>query len=70
VAERFETAGYWIISILLLSFTLFHGLNGIRNIAIDYGAKGVSEQVVTGVLSLIGVTAFIFGIFAFAAFLD
>ena len=70
VAERFETVGYWIISVLLLSFTLFHGLNGIRNIAIDYGAKGIAEQAVTGVLSLIGVAAFIFGIFAFAAFLD
>lgn len=70
VAERFETAGYWIISILLLSFTLFHGLNGIRNIAIDYGAKGASEKVVTGALSAIGIAAFVFGMFAFAAFLD
>ena len=70
VAERFETPGYWIISILLLSFALFHGLNGIRNIAIDYGAKGASEKVVTGALSAIGIVAFIFGIFALAAFLD
>lgn len=70
VADRFETAGYWIISILLLSFTLFHGLNGIRNIAIDYGARGASEKVVTGALSVIGLAAFVFGIFALAAFLD
>lgn len=70
VAERMELAGYWVISILLLSFTLFHGLNGIRNIAIDYGARGALEKVVTGVLWCIGLAAFVFGVFAFAAFLD
>ena len=70
VAERFETIGYWVISILLLSFTLFHGLNGIRNIVIDYGARGAAEKAATGVLSIIGVAAFVFGIFALAAFLD
>ena len=70
VADRFETPGYWVISLLLLSFTLFHGLNGIRNIAIDYGAKGAVDKAVTGALSAIGLAAFIFGIFALAAFLD
>jgi len=70
VAERFETAGYWVIDIFLLSFVLYHGLNGIRNIALDYGARGATERVLTGVLLAIGLGAFIFGIFALAAFID
>jgi len=70
VADRLETAGYWVIDIFLLSFVLYHGLNGIRNIALDYGARGATERVLTGVLLAIGVGAFIFGIFALAAFID
>jgi succinate dehydrogenase/fumarate reductase cytochrome b subunit len=70
VADRFKTAGYWVIDIFLLSFVLYHGLNGIRNIALDYGARGAIESAVTAVLLAIGVAAFIFGIFALAAFID
>jgi succinate dehydrogenase hydrophobic anchor subunit len=70
VADRFKTAGYWVIDVFLLSFVLYHGLNGIRNIALDYGARGAIERVVTAVLLAIGVAAFIFGIFALAAFID
>jgi succinate dehydrogenase hydrophobic anchor subunit len=70
VADRFKSAGYWVIDIFLLSFVLYHGLNGIRNIALDYGARGVIERAVTLVLLAVGVAAFIFGIFALAAFTD
>jgi succinate dehydrogenase / fumarate reductase, membrane anchor subunit len=70
VAERFESAGYWTSDILLLSFVLYHGLNGIRNIALDYGARGAVERTVTAVLLAIGAAAFVFGIFALAAFID
>jgi succinate dehydrogenase hydrophobic anchor subunit len=70
VADRFKTAGYWVIDLFLLSFVLYHGLNGIRNIALDYGARGAIERAVTAVLLAIGVAAFIFGIFALAAFVD
>ena len=70
VADRFESAGYWVIDIFLLSFVLYHGLNGIRNITLDYGARGAIERVVTAVLLAIGVAAFVFGIFALAAFID
>ena len=70
VADRFKTAGYWVIDVFLLSFVLYHGLNGIRNIALDYGARGAIERAVTAVLLAIGVAAFIFGIFALAAFAD
>ena len=70
VAERFESPAYWVVDLLLLSFVLYHGLNGVRNVAMDYGLRGVGEKVVTGALSLVGVAAFAFGIIALAAFID
>jgi succinate dehydrogenase / fumarate reductase, membrane anchor subunit len=70
VAERFETPAYWVVDVLLLSFALYHGLNGVRNVAMDYGLRGTGEKVVTGALSLVGVAAFVFGIMALAAFVD
>ncbi len=69
VADRFETPAYWIIAVLLLSFALFHGLNGIRNILLDYGVRGAGEKVVTGALLGVGTVAFTFGIIALAAFI-
>jgi len=70
VMQRFESPAYWVVDVLLLSFALYHGLNGVRNVAIDYGLHGVGEKVVTGALSLVGVAAFAFGIIALAAFID
>jgi succinate dehydrogenase hydrophobic anchor subunit len=70
VAERFESPAYWVVDVLLLSFVLYHGLNGVRNVALDYGLRGVAEKVFTGALSLVGLAAFAFGIIALAAFID
>ena len=70
VAERLETPTYWVIDLLLLTFALYHGLNGVRNVLLDYGLRGTGERVVTGALSLVGMVAFVFGISVLAAFID
>jgi len=70
VVERFESPVYWVVDVLLLSFALYHGLNGVRNVAMDYGLRGAGEKVVTGALSLVGLAAFAFGIATLAAFID
>ena len=70
VAERLETPTYWVIDLLLLTFALYHGLNGVRNVLLDYGLRGAGERVVTGALSVVGMVAFVFGIFALSAFID
>jgi succinate dehydrogenase/fumarate reductase cytochrome b subunit len=69
VADRFEMPVYWAIAVLLFCFALFHGLNGIRNILLDYGVGGTGERVATGALLGVGVAAFTFGIIALAAFI-
>lgn len=70
VAGRFHTPAYWVVNVLLLSFALYHGLNGVRNVAMDYGLRGAGEKVVTTGLMLIGLIAFVFGIIALASFID
>jgi succinate dehydrogenase / fumarate reductase membrane anchor subunit len=70
VAERIETPTYWVIDILLLSFALYHGLNGVRNVALDYGLRGAAEKALTGALSVLGLVAFGFGVVVLASFID
>jgi succinate dehydrogenase membrane anchor subunit len=59
---------WWIVDISLLAFVLFHGFNGIRNIAIDMGITGRTERVVTGFLTLVALVGLVFGIMALIAF--
>jgi succinate dehydrogenase / fumarate reductase membrane anchor subunit len=68
VAHRLSMVMWWVIDVALLAFILFHGLNGIRNIALDLGVKSRGDKMVTAVLSVIGVVAFGFGIAALVAF--
>lgn len=70
VAYRLAGAFWWVIDVALLVFVLFHGLNGIRNIAIDAGVKpnGSGDKLVTSLLSIIGFAAFGFGIAALVGF--
>ncbi len=68
VAHRMSMALWWVIDVALLAFVLFHGLNGIRNIALDLGVKSRGDKLVTGVLTVIGLAAFAFGIAGLIAF--
>jgi succinate dehydrogenase / fumarate reductase, membrane anchor subunit len=68
VAHRMTMALWWVIDIALLAFVLFHGLNGIRNIALDLGVKSTGDRAITILLTVIGVAAFAFGIAGLIAF--
>jgi succinate dehydrogenase / fumarate reductase, membrane anchor subunit len=68
VAHRLTYWWWWAIDLALLAFILFHGLNGIRNIALDLGVKARGDRMVTGLLILIGVVTFAFGVAALIAF--
>ncbi|MDI6857639.1 MAG: hypothetical protein QME71_04900 [Dehalococcoidia bacterium] len=70
VVQRMESPVYWTIDLLLLGFALFHGLNGVRNILLDYGMRGAVGRVTTGALSLLGVAAFAYGVVVLASFID
>lgn len=68
VAYRLTMAFWWVIDIALLAFVLFHGFNGIRNIAIDMGLTARAERAVTAVLTLVGLVGLGFGIAMLIAF--
>jgi succinate dehydrogenase / fumarate reductase, membrane anchor subunit len=68
VAHRLSMVMWWVIDVTLLAFILFHGLNGIRNIALDLGVKSRGDKMVTALLVVIGLAAFAFGIAALLAF--
>ena len=53
------------IDISLLGLALFHGLNGVRTVFLDYGAGLAGRRFVSVCLTLVGITAFLFGVYGF-----
>jgi succinate dehydrogenase/fumarate reductase cytochrome b subunit len=52
-----------IIDLALLTIALFHGLNGVRTIVLDFGPGLAGRRFLSASLALVGVVAFMFGIF-------
>jgi len=68
VAHRLAMWWWWAIDISLLAFVLYHGLNGIRNIALDLGVKSTGDKIISVMLTVIGLAAFAFGMAGIIAF--
>jgi succinate dehydrogenase / fumarate reductase membrane anchor subunit len=51
------------VDISLLVVALFHGLNGIRTIVLDFGLGNQSRRFVSVSLWMLGFTAFLFGMY-------
>lgn len=66
VTVRMQAAFYFFIDWLLLLLALFHGLNGARNVAVDWWPR--AERTVNWVLGLVGIVALVYGGIALAAF--
>lgn len=64
---RLQSALYMVVDVGLLVLGLYHGLNGIRNIVLDYWPK--SGRVATWILTVIGIVAVGYGSMALAAFM-
>lgn len=64
---RLQSALYMVVDVGLLVLGLYHGLNGIRNIVLDYWPK--SGRVATWILTVIGIAAVGYGSMALAAFM-
>lgn len=68
VAYRLSMALWWVVDVSLLVFVLYHGLNGMRNIALDMGVKSGGDKAITAALTVVGVAAFAFGMAGLIAF--
>ncbi|SFD35582.1 succinate dehydrogenase subunit D [Bacillus sp. OV194] len=59
LVERLRTVGYIVLDISLLVLALFHGLNGVRNIVLDYTRK---SKVITRWNIALGLVGIVFSL--------
>lgn len=64
VNMRLQNALYVLVDSLLLILVVFHGLNGIRNILLDYPSLLPHNRLLSVILFSIGIVAIIFGIYS------
>lgn len=54
-----------MIDLSLLSVALFHGLNGVRAIVLDFGLGSQGRRYLSVSLVMLGFASFLFGVFGF-----
>jgi succinate dehydrogenase / fumarate reductase membrane anchor subunit len=54
-----------LIDLALLAIALFHGLNGVRAVVLDFGLGLGGRRFLSASLTLVGIAAFLFGVFGF-----
>jgi len=60
---RLQSILFVVVDSFLLGFALFHGLNGVRNVAYDYFPKPGTRKVISWALMIVGVTTLAWGAF-------
>jgi succinate dehydrogenase hydrophobic membrane anchor protein len=69
VSARLATAFYILVDSSLLALVLYHGLNGTRNVVLDYVHSQRAQSAVTWVLTIVGVAAFVYGVYGIVPFI-
>jgi succinate dehydrogenase / fumarate reductase membrane anchor subunit len=54
-----------MIDLSLLALALFHGLNGVRTIVLDFDVGSQGRRYLSVSLVMLGFAAFLFGVFGF-----
>ena len=54
-----------MIDLSLLTLALFHGLNGVRAVVLDFGLGLQGRRYLSVSLVMLGFTAFLFGVYGF-----
>ena len=54
-----------LVDLSLLGLALFHGLNGVRTIVLDFGLGSQGRRYLSVSLVMLGFTAFLFGVYGF-----
>ncbi|MGA8905480.1 MAG: hypothetical protein WB661_10795 [Candidatus Bathyarchaeia archaeon] len=54
-----------LVDLTLLSLALFHGLNGVRSIVLDFGLGSQGRHYLSVSLVMLGFAAFLFGVYGF-----
>ncbi len=66
---RLQSPFFLIFDLMLLALVIFHGLNGLRVIIIDFGIDTRTQKIVFILLMLMGVSMFLFGVYALWPFI-
>lgn len=66
---RLQNALFMIVDSMLLISVVFHGLNGVRNILLDYPSLIQHNRTVSLILLIIGIATVVFGIYSLYPFL-
>jgi succinate dehydrogenase membrane anchor subunit len=64
VAGRLSSGFFVVVDFALLGAGLFHALNGLRTVLLDYGFRGGRRTALTVGLWVVGVAAFAYGTWA------
>lgn len=68
VSLRLESALLVFVDAGLLAIVIYHALNGVRNVVVDFNIGRKAERALSMVLLVIGIVAFIYGINALLPF--
>lgn len=65
IAERLAGGAVLVNDVVLLAAVVFHGLNGVRMVVLDWGLRGrVSRRLFDAALWLVGLAAVAYGVWA------
>ena len=68
VHERLQQPGWVAFDIVLLACALYHALNGLRGVVIDYAPSDATRRALSWVVWIVGCGAFVFGVMALVPF--
>ena len=68
VRSRMASPWYVTLDLLLLASLVYHALNGVRAVLLDWGVGARSEKKLTGILVALGVIMFAYGAVAIIPF--
>jgi len=64
IGDRLASGAVLVNDVVLLLAVLFHGLNGLRMVVLDWGLSGAGRRVFDGVLWVVGLVAATYGLWA------
>ncbi len=68
VQERLLTPGWIVFDLLLLTAAVYHALNGLWNVIVDYNPSSTLRKIIGWVFFIIGFALIIIGIYVLIPF--
>ncbi|MDI6782520.1 MAG: succinate dehydrogenase, hydrophobic membrane anchor protein [bacterium] len=68
VVTRLQTPAWLLFDLILLGLVLYHGLNGLWAVLLDFAPEAKFKNTLGWFVSLFGIATFIFGFWALMAF--